>query len=65
LKVMLHAGPRAASSRGRSLGHELALVIGLKLLALLALYVLCFSPAHRPPIDPIARIAGGATSHSR
>jgi hypothetical protein len=44
--------------RRRSLGYELALVIGLKLIALVALYLLFFSPQHRPAIDPAARIAG-------
>jgi hypothetical protein len=33
------------------LGRDLAIVLGLKLIALAALYWLCFAPSHRPAID--------------
>jgi hypothetical protein len=42
-----------------ALGHELALVVILKVIALIALYYLFFSPAHRPHTDPAAHIMGG------
>jgi len=51
--------------RQRSLGGELGLVIGLKVIALVALYLLLFSPQHRPSIDPAARIAGAAPTAQR
>lgn len=58
------ARPREAKHR-LTLGHELALVIGLKLVALMTLYALFFSPAHRPTIDPALRIVGEASSVQR
>jgi hypothetical protein len=42
-----------------ALGHELALVVILKVIALIALYYLFFSPAHRPHTDPAAHILDG------
>lgn len=51
--------------RQRSLGGELGLVIGLKVIALVALYLLLFSPQHRPAIDPAAHIAGAAPAAQR
>lgn len=56
----------AASPRfGRRLGREIALVIGLKLVALFALWFAFFSPAHRPVIDPAAQIYGAVATHQR
>ena len=52
--------PALSSRRRASLARDLPLVVGLKLLALVVLYLLFFSPSHRPPIDPAARIAGSA-----
>ena len=42
-----------------TLGHELVLVVILKIIALVALYYLCFSPPHRPHADTAAHIMGG------
>jgi hypothetical protein len=42
-----------------TLGHELALVIILKVIALIAIYYLFFSPAHRPATDTAAHLMGG------
>lgn len=41
-----------------SLGHELALVVALKIVALVILYYLFFSPAHRPATDTAAHLIG-------
>lgn len=40
------------------LGYELALVIALKVIALVILYYLFFSPAHRPVADTAAHLIG-------
>jgi hypothetical protein len=45
--------------RHLTLGHELALVVILKVIALVALYYLFFSPAHRPNADTAAHLMGG------
>ena len=43
------------------LRRDLLLSVALKLVLLAILYVLFFSPAHRPAIDPVAHIAGPST----
>jgi hypothetical protein len=57
--------PPPASGRRFALGCELAFVIGLKLVALVVLYLLFFSPAHRAAIDTPAHIAGSAITQPR
>ncbi len=57
--------PRASDPGGRlagnaGLGRDITLALIAKTLALVALYLLFFSPAHRHPADPAARIAGEA-----
>lgn len=52
-------------SAQRRLGREITWVIVLKLIALFALWFAFFSPAHRPTIDPVARIGGGVSSIQR
>jgi hypothetical protein len=50
---------------GRRLGREIAFVIGLKLVALFALWFAFFSPAHRPVINPAAQIYGAVSTMHR
>jgi len=45
-------------TRHLSLGHELALIIFLKVIALMVIWYLFFSPAHRPPADTAAHLLG-------
>jgi hypothetical protein len=40
------------SMRTRPLGREIAIALGFKLLALIALYVVFFGPAHRIRVTP-------------
>ena len=44
------------------LRREITVALVAKFVALAALYLLFFTPAHRPPADPAARIAGDAPS---
>ncbi len=46
------------------LGRELAIVIVAKILLLLLLYWLFFSPAHRPVADTAAHLVGDGSSVS-
>jgi hypothetical protein len=50
-------GQREAGYGRGSLRRDVAFVVLLKLAALMLLWALCFSPAHRPPADP------ASTSH--
>ncbi len=51
---------RIAPNEG--LRREIAIALVAKFLALIALYLLFFSPAHRHPADLAARIAGDPPS---
>ena len=48
-------------ARHLSLGHELALIVILKVIALMLIWYLFFSPAHRPTTDTAAHLLGEAT----
>lgn len=43
-----------------SLRHELAVIIVLKVIALMAIWYLFFSPAHRPSTDAAAHLLGNS-----
>ena len=52
----------AAACRTPGLRREITIALVAKFVALVALYLLFFSPAHRHPPDLAARIAGDAPS---
>lgn len=54
------AAPEGILRLRSGLRRELLLLISIKVAMLWLLYVLFFSPAHRPAIDVIAHIAGRA-----
>jgi hypothetical protein len=41
-----------------ALGRRLIVLLAVKAAALAAIYLLCFSPGARAPLDPVAHIAG-------
>jgi hypothetical protein len=53
---------RKPASPQSALGRELAIVIVAKILLLLLLYWLFFSPAHRPATDVAAHLVDDATT---
>ena len=43
---------RSNKARRRSPGHDVAWVLALKAVLLLALYLICFGPSHRVVVTP-------------
>jgi hypothetical protein len=48
--------PASAVAGSRRIGRELLAVVALKILALILIYALFFSPSHRPPHDVVAHV---------
>jgi hypothetical protein len=49
----------------RSIRRDIAVLLAIKVLALTAIYVAFFAPAHRPAINPAAHIAGSSSTLGR
>lgn len=56
----LPASPDGRSAGAAGLRRDITFALAAKFVALVALYLLFFSPAHRHPADLAARIAGDA-----
>ena len=51
----------AAKLFSRPLSREVAVVLIIKVIALTVIFVLFFSPAHRPVVDASARLLGASS----
>lgn len=48
-----------------SIRRDVAVLLAIKVLALIAIYVAFFTPAHQPAINPAAHIAGASSTLGR